>query len=153
GQGGRGGKGGAITLLTSAASIGVLADQPPNIDINPGGGGPGGDPGNPGAKGIAGPAGSADCQVWCPSHDERHGTDGAGGAPGISGRVGDPGPAPLPDYFQIYPITDAQWDEVLNSPHILNATPLDAEPGETVTLSGENFRPGSDRIFFDGIDV
>ena len=150
GQGGRGGQGGAITLLTSTASIGVLADQPPDIKVTPGEGGDGGPAGNPGGKGVSGPAGSADCQFWCPSHPERHGADGQVGVPGDTGRHGDPGPQALSDAIQIYPITAAQWDEVFNSPHILNVDKLDVEPGENVSITGENFLPGTDKIYFDG---
>ena len=150
GQGGRGGPGGAITLLTSEASIAVLADQTPDIEVNGGDGGPGGFPGNPGGGGHAGPAGSADCQFWCPSHPERHGNDGATGALGQLGRTGDRGPDAFSDAVQIYPITDQQWNEVFNSPHILQVTPLDVEPGENVTIRGQNFIPGTDKIFFDG---
>ena len=31
--------------------------------------------------------------------------------------------------------------------------PLEVEPGEHVTLSGDHFDPGSDHVFFDGVDV
>jgi hypothetical protein len=31
--------------------------------------------------------------------------------------------------------------------------PLEVEPGEHVTISGDHFDPGSDHVFFDGVDV
>jgi IPT/TIG domain len=152
GQGGRGGPGGRATLLTSDASIAVLAGSPPDVNVNPGGGGPGGPGGGGGAPGRGGPAGSADCELWCPSHPERHGSDGAGGGfGGVSGRSGDPGPNALSDALQVYPITPEQWNTVFNQPHILQVSPIDAEPDEIVTLSGQNFQLGTDKVFFDGV--
>lgn len=151
GRGGRGGQGGRMTLLTTDASIAVLAGDPPTVDINPGDGGPGGNPGSPGTPGTGGPAGSADCELWCDDHDERHGNDGSAGADGINGRTGDTGSPPLTDSLQIYPITLDQWNAAFNNPHILQMSPIDVEPGEAVTITGQNFMPGNDKVFFDGL--
>jgi len=140
-----------MTLLTSEASIAALADNPPDVNANPGQGGPGGDPGNPGSPGAGGPAGSADCELWCAEHSNRHGSNGAGGTGGAVGRTGEPGPPPLSDALQVYPITAEQWDAAFNQPHILQVSPIDAEPGETVFIIGQNFIPGTDRVFFDGV--
>jgi hypothetical protein len=150
GPGGNGGQGGRITLLTSDASIGVLSDRPPSIDITSGHGGDGGPAGNPGSGGHAGPAGSADCETFCDDHDERVGSDGVGGGPGSTGNAGVEGPAILSDALQVLPISLDQWNAALNMPHILQATPTEVEPGETVTIIGLNFQVGSDKIFFDG---
>jgi hypothetical protein len=57
----------------------------------------------------------------------------------------------LTDALQIYPITQAQWDLAFNSPHILHVSPTDVEPGDTVFVTGANFTPGTDKIFFDGV--
>jgi hypothetical protein len=151
GQGGRGGPGGRLTVLTTDAGIGVMADNPPSVDVNAGAGGVGGGPGSPGNPGHGGPAGSADCELWCDEHPERHGNDGSPGSVGSWGRTGEAGPPPLSDALQVYPITAAQWDEVFNQPHILQVNPYDVEPGETVTITGQNFIPGTDKIFFDGV--
>jgi hypothetical protein len=151
GQGGRGGPGGRITVLTSEASIAVMAGAAPKVDLNGGEGGDGGVAGSPGVGGKGGEAGSADCELWCPSHPERHGSDGGVAPGGGPGRQGDPGPLPLPDAPQIYPITEEQWTTAFNQPHILQVSPTDAEPGETVTLLGQNFQPATDRVYFDGV--
>ena len=140
-----------MTILTTEASIAVLAGNPSNVDVNPGSGGLGGPPGNPGNFGLGGPAGSADCELWCPSHPERHGNDGAIGGSAGDGRLGDPGPIPLGDALQVYPITVDQWNTVFNYPHILQVNPTDVEPGETVNVVGQNFMPGTDKIYFDGV--
>jgi hypothetical protein len=153
GRGGTGGEGGKMTLLTDAASIAALAIAPPSVDLTGGAGGPGGDPGTPGAGGHGGPAGSADCETWCDEHPERHGADGAGGLPGEIGFTGNPGPAVISDAFQILPITDEQWQAELNNPHILDIDPVVVEPGATITITGQNFDPATDRVFFDGSDI
>ncbi|MFZ5638346.1 MAG: IPT/TIG domain-containing protein [Pseudomonadota bacterium] len=153
GKGGRGGDGGRMTVLTTAESIAALSIFPPMVDLNPGPGGDGGPPGNPGGGGLGGPAGTADCETWCDEHPERRGSDGATGNPGSIGFAGDPGPAVLPDAFQLLPITAAQWQQEFNQPHILDIEPSDAEPGATVTISGQNFDPTIDRVFFDGVNV
>jgi hypothetical protein len=153
GQGGRGGRGGRLTLLTSEASIAALAGKPPQVDVNPGAGGAGGPAGNPGLGGKGGEAGSADCELWCPSHPERHGKDGVTGPGGAVGRPGERGHPPPSDAPQIYPLTEAQWNTEFNQPHILQVSPTDAEPGETVTVTGQNFQPGSDRVYFDGVPL
>jgi hypothetical protein len=151
GPGGRGGQGGRMTLLTSPASIAVLADTPPAINLNPGEGGDGGSPGNPGAGGKAGPAGSADCELFCAEHPERHGSDGpAGASVEGEGRRGDRGVPPLSDAFQLLPLTPEQWQAAFDSPHILQVSPHDVEPGEVVTITGRNFDPARDKVFFDG---
>lgn len=153
GKGGRGGEGGKLTLLTTAASITALDTAPPSIDVQPGNGGAGGPPGTPGQGGSGGPAGTADCETWCDEHPERVGNPGAGGAAGSDGVVGDSGPAVVEDAIQILPITEEQWLQEFNQPHILSVTPLDVEPGETVTVNGQNFDPTNDRVFFDGVNV
>jgi hypothetical protein len=153
GKGGRGGAGGKFTLLTTAASITAIAGAIPSIDVNPGSGGSGGSPGTPGAGGAGGPAGTADCETWCDEHPERVGSAGAGGTPGSVGLTGDPGPAVIADAVQILPITEEQWFQEFNKPHILSLSTWDAEPGETVTVNGQNFDPTIDRVFFDGVNV
>ena len=153
GRGGDGGRGGRITILTTPASITAIDAQHPAIDINPGAGGIGGPPGSPGAGGKGGPAGSADCEIWCSDHPERHGNDGAPGDPGIWGQTGAAGAAPPSDALQLLPLTAAQWDDQFNTPHILHVQPLEVEPGEHVTISGDHFDPGSDHVFFNGVDV
>ncbi len=57
----------------------------------------------------------------------------------------------LSDAIQIVPITEAQWNEVLTNPHILQVSPIDVEPGGTVTITGINFLPATDRVYFDGL--
>jgi len=153
GKGGRGGQGGRITILTTAASIGVLAAGPPAIDVKGGDGGPGGLAGFPGLGGVGGGAGSADCEPWCDDHPERRGADGIVGAIGPEGFTGDPGPIPLEDAIQILPITKQEWTEAFNAPHILDITPDRAEPGETIQVIGENFNPAKHRVYFDGVNV
>jgi hypothetical protein len=153
GQGGRGGEGGKMTLLTDAPSIAVLAAAPPSIDLSPGAGGLGGSPGNTGSGGKGGPAGTADCETWCDEHPDRRGPDGAGGLPGVDGAIGDAGPQVVEDAFQILPITEAQWLQELNNPHILDVDPVDVEPGTTITITGQNFDPTIDRVYFDGFDI
>lgn len=153
GPGGNGGQGGRMTILTTSASIAAIDIQHPALDVNPGPGGFGGPPGSPGAGGSSGPAGSADCETWCSEHPERHGSNGAAGVAGATGPAGAPGPAPPSDALQFLPITEAQWDAQFNSPHVLSATPLVVEPGEHVSIIGDHFLPGTDRVFFDGVDV
>ncbi|MCU1695885.1 MAG: hypothetical protein JWR34_1948 [Mycobacterium sp.] len=153
GRGGDGGRGGRITVLTTPASIIAIDAQHPAIDINPGAGGDGGAPGSPGAGGKAGAAGSADCEIWCSEHPERHGDDGAAGDSGAWGPAGNPGVDPPNDGLQFLPLTDAQWNDQFNTPHILHVQPLEVEPGDHVLLSGDHFDPGSDHVFFDGLDV
>lgn len=153
GRGGDGGRGGRITVLTPPASITAIDAQHPAIDINPGAGGVGGPPGNPGAGGKGGPAGSSECEPYCSGHPERHGNDGASGDAGIWGPAGAAGAAPPSDALQFLPLTEAQWDDQFNTPHILHVQPLEVEPGEHVTISGDHFDPGSDHVFFDGVDV
>ena len=153
GRGGDGGRGGRITILTTPASITAIDAQHPAIDVNPGTGGIGGPAGNPGASGLAGPAGSADCEIWCSEHPERRGNDGASGDFGITGQTGAHGVAPPSDSLQFLPLTEAQWNDQFNTPHILHVQPLEVEPGEHVMISGNHFDPGSDHVFFDGSDV
>ncbi|ACL65254.1 hypothetical protein A2cp1_1912 [Anaeromyxobacter dehalogenans 2CP-1] len=153
GTGGKGGDGGRLTLLTTHQSIAALDAAPPSIDVNPGGGGPGGDPGNAGLGGNGGAAGTADCETWCDEHPERRGARGADGAAGIPGAFGPPGPSVVPDAIQILPITPQQWYDELNRPHILSLSVYEAEPGQTVSIAGQNFDPSIDRVFFDGADV
>lgn len=153
GKGGRGGDGGRVTILTTPDSLAVLAGGPPMIDVRPGSGGAGGPPGSPGAGGAGGPAGTADCEIWCDEHPERTGGAGGEGGVGIIGAVGDPGPAVVADAIQLLPITAAQWLAELNNPHILSLNIYDAEPGQTVTITGRNFDPAGDRVFFDGENV
>jgi len=153
GKGGRGGDGGRVTILTTPPGIAVMAVAPPLIDVKPGQGGPGGTRGSPGAGGIGGPAGTADCETWCDEHPERRGTNGAGGATGTEGFQGDPG-SPLPDdAIQFLPITEEQWQQEFNKPHILSLDVYDAEPGEVVQITGQNFDPSIDRVYFDGVNV
>lgn len=153
GKGGRGGRGGAITLLTSPASIEVLAAGPPSIDVRGGKGGDGGVAGFPGPGGFGGPPGSADCEPWCDDRPERRGADGAAGAGGPLGFPGDPGPAPLDDAIQILPLTEQEWQEAFNAPHILTIKPTRGGIGTPVAITGENFDPAKDRVFFDGVQV
>ncbi|GAO45413.1 IPT/TIG domain-containing protein [Flavihumibacter petaseus] len=153
GKGGNGGRGGLITLLTSPASIAILAAVPPTIDINGGNGGDGGPAGDPGEGGTGGPAGTADCETWCDDHPERRGSDGATGAPALQGLPGDNGPMPVEDAFQVLPITEEQWNQEFNKPHILSIQVAEAEPGETVQITGQNFDPAIDRVYFDGVNV
>jgi hypothetical protein len=153
GRGGRGGDGGRVTLLTTAASISALSGSPPSIEVVGGEAGDGGDPGNPAPGGIGGPAGTADCETWCDEHPERRGSDGAGGALGSTGFSGDPGPGVVEDQIQILPITEDQWQQEFNKPHILSLNPYEGEPEQTVTVNGQNFDPAIDRVFFDGVNV
>lgn len=153
GKGGRGGDGGRVTILTTPPGIAVMAAAPPAIDINRGQGGPGGLPGNPGTGGAGGPAGTADCETWCDEHPERTGSIGAAGGPGAEGIAGDPG-APTPDdAIQILPITEEQWLQEFNKPHILTLNVYEAEPGETVQITGQNFDVSIDRVYFDGVNI
>ena len=153
GKGGRGGEGGRITILTTAPGIAVFNAAPPSIDVNGGSGGAGGDPGSPGTGGTGGPPGSADCEPWCDERPERRGSDGGGGAAGSTGFNGDVGPPVVEDAIQILPITEEQWQEEFNRPHILDLTPDQAEPGETIQITGQNFIPGTHRVYFDGVNV
>lgn len=153
GKGGTGGGGGLVTVLTTAPGIAVMAASPPSIDVTGGPGGSGGDPGNPGNGGTGGPAGTADCETWCDEHPERRGADGGRGADGSTGLNGDPGPGVIADAIQILPITEAQWQEEFNRPHILDLDPDEAEPGQTVQIRGQNFIPGTHRVYFDGDNV
>ena len=153
GKGGTGGEGGRITVLTTPPGIAVFHSVTPSIDVNGGSGGPGGDPGFPGRGGTGGPAGSADCEPWCDEHPERLGLIGPGGALGALGFNGDPGPPVVADAIQLLPITQQQWDEAFNRPHILDLNPDEVEPGETVQITGQNFLPGTHHVFFDGLDV
>ena len=153
GKGGSGGGGGRITILTTAPGLAVLQSSPPSIDVNGGNGGSGGDPGNPGNGGTGGPAGTADCEPWCDEHPERRGSDGARGADGSNGFTGDAGPGVVEDAIQILPITDEQWQEEFNRPHILDVDPDEVEPGQTVQIRGQNFIPGTHRVYFDGFNV
>lgn len=153
GKGGYGGGGGRITILTTAPGIAVLQAATPSIDVNGGAGGPGGDPGNPGNGGNGGPAGTADCEPWCDEHPERRGSDGANGAAGPTGFTGDAGPGVVEDAIQILPITEEQWQEEFNRPHILDLNPDEVEPGQTVQITGQNFVPGTHAVYFDGFNV
>ena len=153
GKGGHGGKGGAITLLTSPESIATLKIATPSINVKGGAGGPGGPPGDPGGGGSGGPPGSADCEPWCLDHPEWHGKHGEFGAKGAAGGIGESGPAPLEDAIQILPITEEQWNRELNNPHILQLDPYEAEPRESVDITGKNFDPAVDQIVFDGEPV
>ncbi len=153
GKGGTGGKGGAITILTTAQSITVLNASRPDINVNPGDGGDPGGPGNPGQGGNGGPAGTADCEPWCDDLPERKGNSGSVGAIGVEGLPGDPGPKVLEDAIQFLPITEEQWINNLNNPHILSVNPLEVEPGQTVQITGHNFNPTVDRVYFDGANI
>ncbi|HJV50806.1 MAG TPA: hypothetical protein VJ652_05090 [Noviherbaspirillum sp.] len=153
GKGGRGGEGGRVTILTTPPGIAVMASAPPVIDINPGQGGAGGPAGNPGTGGFGGPAGTADCETWCDEHPERRGSDGGGGAPGSQGFAGDPGSPTPDDAIQILPITAEQWQQEFNNPHILTLNVYEAEPGEQVQITGQNFDPSIDRVYFDGVNI
>ncbi|MEH6435698.1 hypothetical protein [Massilia sp. DD77] len=153
GKGGRGGAGGRITVLTTPSGIAVMAAAPPPIDVKPGEGGEGGAEGNPGGGGIGGPAGTADCETWCDEMPERRGADGAGGAAGSLGFKGDAGPPILEDAIQILPITPEQWQQAFNNPHILTLDVYDAEPGQTVQITGMHFDPAIDRVYFDGVNL
>ena len=121
--------------------------------MNGGAGGNGGPAGSPGLGGDGGAAGTADCEMWCSEHPERRGSGGASGPAGAVGATGTAGPAPVSDALQFLPITDAQWEAQFNSPHIFSVTPLVAEPGEHISISGNNFLPGVDRVFYDGLNI
>lgn len=151
GKGGTGGQGGRVTLLTSEASIVALSAAPPMIDVNGGAGGGGGLAGDPGPGGTGGPAGTADCETWCDEHPERRGSDGATGNSGVGGLQGDAGPMPLVDAMQILPLTEEDWQREFNQPHILDLIPDEVEPGQAVQIVGQNFDPGGDRIYYDGV--
>ena len=153
GKGGRGGEGGRITVLTTPSGIAVMAAAPPPIEVKPGEGGEGGTEGNPAGGGVGGPAGTADCETWCDEMPERRGADGAGGAPGSLGFKGDPGPPVLEDAVQILPITPEQWQQAFNNPHILTLDVYEAEPGQTVQITGLHFDPAIDRVYFDGVNL
>ena len=153
GKGGTGGGGGRVTILTTAPGISVFDAAPPSIDVNPGNGGPGGGPGQPGRGGAGAPPGSADCEPWCDEHPERRGSDGGTGAEGANGFTGDSGPAVVSDAIQILPITEQQWQEAFDRPHILDLNPDEAEPGQTIQITGQNFIPGTHRVYFDGVNT
>lgn len=153
GKGGRGGEGGKITVLTTPPGIAVMAAAPPPISLNPGEGGEGGPKGNPGVGGVGGPAGTADCETWCDEMPERRGANGGGGAEGADGPKGDPGPGVVEDASQFLPITAAQWQQAFNNPHILTLDLYDAEPGQTVQITGMHFDPAIDRVYFDGVNL
>ena len=153
GRGGNGGEGGKMTLLTTAPGIVALEASPPSIDIMPGDGGFGGSPGAPGKGGAGGPAGTADCEIWCDDHPERKGSPGVDGSVGLLGVKGDDGPGPASDAFQIIPITEEEWNEAFNNPHIFELVPPEVEPGDYVTVHGANFDPDLDHVFFDGQDM
>jgi hypothetical protein len=153
GPGGKGGEGGKITLLTTPPGIIAMEAAPPAIDINPGEGGDGGPPGAVGSPGQGGPAGTADCEIYCDEHPERAGVVGDPGVPGQTGKKGGRGPGPVSDAFQIIPITEAEWNEAFNNPHIFELAPPVVEPGDYVTVHGANFDPDLDHVFFDGEDM
>jgi len=153
GKGGRGGKGGTVTVLTTPESLSVLAAAAPPINILPGEGGDGGPAAFPGLGGLGGPAGTADCETWCDEHPDRVGANGAGGAAAFGGDRGPPGPAVIEDQLQFLPITPEQWLDEFNRPHILQLGVYEAEPGETVQITGEHFDPAIDHVYFDGVDV
>jgi hypothetical protein len=150
GKGGRGAEGGAITILTSAESLAVFATEPPTIDVRPGEGGAGGPGATGGPGGSGGAAGTADCEAWCDEHPERRGADGAVGENGTVGLPGESGQPVPSDAIQFIPITETQWEQEFNQPHILTVTPLVARPGDTIQISGANFDPSIDLVYFDG---
>jgi hypothetical protein len=153
GRGGNGGEGGKLTLLTTEPGIIVLEASPPSIDVNPGAGGEGGPAGLAGSAGAGGPAGTADCEIYCDEHPERHGDNGSPGDQGNEGDDGDHGPGPASDALQIIPITEDEWNEAFNNPHILELSQTVAEPGDHITVHGVNFDPDLDHVFFDGEDM
>ena len=53
----------------------------------------------------------------------------------------------------VLPITAEQWQQEFNKPHILGIAPDAAEPGATIAITGQNFDPTIDRVFFDGVNV
>jgi hypothetical protein len=91
--------------------------------------------------------------MWCDEHPERHGSTGANGAPGLDGVPGEEGPWSFMDAFQILPITEEQWYQEFNQPHILFLLNYWPEPEQTVAIGGQNFDPSIDRVYFDGVDV
>jgi hypothetical protein len=153
GRGGNGGEGGKLTLLTTEPGIMVLEASTPSIDVNTGAGGEGGPAGLPGSPGAGGPAGTADCEIYCDEHPERHGDNGSPGDEGDDGDDGEAGPGPASDALQIIPITVDEWNEAFNNPHIFELAPPVVEPGDYVTVHGANFDPEWDHVFFDGEDM
>ena len=142
-----------MTLLTDAASIAALAIATPNIDINPGDGGSVGLPGIPGEGGRGGPPGSADCEPWCDERPNRVGQNGTHGNSGALGDPGDRGPPPPADAIQVLPITEQEWLDEFNRPHILHLSTYAVEPGTPVEITGTNFDPAAHRVYFDGQNI
>ena len=152
GNGGRGGPGGdgarggniSIGVLegTLASSVTARAFKIKNQGGQPGRGGDGGSGGFGGAGGTHGND-YVDGEEVCGNGVD--GTHGAQGQPGAAGTDGRPGQDGTLNFFEF---TEESWNEQLTRPWLYELTPLQAFPGNTLTITGTRFAD-TDRVILD----
>jgi hypothetical protein len=143
GRGGNGGNGGKITIGvlegTLTSTVTNKAFKIKNAGGRPGRGGAGG------AGGLGGAGGRSGVGETC--KDAEHGHPGAQGQPGPTGQDGFS--AGIDGYVEFFEFSEDAWDELLTRPWVTEVAPVQAFPGDTVTLRGSRFTP-QDQVFFDG---
>ncbi len=141
GPGGSGGSGGKITIGvldgTLESTVTNRAFRIKNAGGQRGRGGAGGSGGGGGQGGRSG--------VGDTCKDARHGHDGAQGQPGASGPDG--GALGLDGEVQFFEFSEDEWDALLTRPWITEVSPVQAFPGDRITLRGSRFASGDRAIF------
>lgn len=146
GRGGRGGNGGKITVAVLEDTLeSTITDRAFKIKNQGGQLGRGGAGGEGGESGRGGRSGAGET-----CHDANDGHNGAKGQPGLIGPDGsNPG---VDGEVSFYEFTLDEWDALLNRPWISEVTPLQAFPGDRLTLRGSRFSSG-DRVVIAGFTL
>lgn len=146
GDGGRGGNGGNAGKISIGVLTGTLEATVVNKSFklkNQGGRSANGGPG--GAGGAGGGGGRSGNGETCTGAKDGH--NGAQGQPGTNGAAGwTNGNDALVSFFEF---TEAAWDDMMTRPWITQVTPVDAFPGDTLTLHGSRFT-SADTVFVAG---
>jgi hypothetical protein len=146
GDGGRGGNGGhagkiSIGVLTGTLEGTVVAKS---FKIKNQGGhrANGGASGPGGSGGAGGRSGNGETCTGA-----KNGHNGAQGQPGAQGAAAwSDGSDALVSFFEF---TEAAWDDLMTRPWITQVTPVDAFPGDTLTVHGSRFT-AADTVFVAG---
>lgn len=143
GRGGNGGNGGKLTIgvldNTLTATVTSKAFKIKNAAGRAGQGGPGGSGGAGGAGGRSG--------VGETCKDAENGHPGSQGQPGATGPAGAAGG--IDGLVEFFEFSEDAWDELLTRPWITEVSPVQAFPGDKLTIRGSRFTPNDD-VFFGG---
>lgn len=143
GRGGNGGNGGKITIAVLENTLeSTVTNRAFKIKNQGGQRGRGGESGEGGTGGFGGRSGVGET-----CHDANDGHNGAKGQPGPVGTDGSN--MGVDGEIRFHEFTLDEWNALLTRPWLSEVTPVQAFPGDRLTLRGSRFSSG-DRVMISG---